>query len=66
MQNLHETCLMCSDGVLKVISDGDRKNNDKNVQDGLCSIAMLISGSSAGSDGPVCFITNGKEVNKFF
>ena len=34
MHNLDETCLMCSDGVLKLISDGDRNNYDKNVRDG--------------------------------
>ena len=64
IQNLDETCLMCSDGVLKVIGDGDQKHHDKNVQAGRCSIAMLRSGSAAGSDGPVFFIANGKEANK--
>ena len=34
MQNFDETCLMCSDGVLKVIGDGYQKHHDKNVQDG--------------------------------
>ena len=31
MHNLDETCLMCSNGVLKVIGDRDRKHHDKNV-----------------------------------
>ena len=34
IQNLDETCLMCSDGVLKVIGDGDQKHHDNYVQDG--------------------------------
>ena len=66
MHNLDDTCLMCSDGALKVIGDGYRKHHDKNFQDGRWSITMLIPGSSAESDGTVCFIENGKGVNKYF
>ena len=66
LQNLEETCLMRSDGVLKVIDNGDQNHHDKNFKDDRYSITMLRSGSAAGSYGTVCFIENGKEVNKYF
>ena len=33
MRNLDDTCMMCSNGVMKVMGDIDR-NQDKNIQDG--------------------------------
>ena len=51
IQNLEETCLVCSDSVLKVIGDGYWKHHDMNVQVGRCYIMILISGSAAVSDG---------------
>ena len=62
MKKLDDNCFMCSDGVLKVIGNGDQKQLDKNLQCGQCSITVLRSGSVAESDRPVWFIANGKEV----
>ena len=40
MLNLDNTCMVYSDGVMKVMGNRDQ-NQDKNVQDGQCSITML-------------------------
>ena len=53
MKKLDDNCFMCSDGVLKVIGNGDQKQLDKNLQCGQCSITVLRSGSVAESDRPV-------------
>ena len=57
---------MCNDGILKIMGDADRKHHDKTIGDSRVSITCVRIGNSAGNNGPVVFIANGKNVNRNF
>ena len=64
--NLDESCFICNDGNLKIIGDGEKKRHDKNIANIRVSITTVRCGSAAGTNGPVVFIANGKNVNRTF
>ena len=64
--NLDESCFICNDGHLKILGDGEKKHHDKNIADSRVSITTVRCGSAAGTNGPVVFITNGKNANRTF
>jgi len=64
--NLDETCFIASEGTLKVLADAGRKKHNVNVADCRESITCLRVGSAAGVNGPVVFLTKGKEIHRRF
>jgi hypothetical protein len=52
MLNLDETCVMASDGNLKVVGDASRKQQEKNSDDNRDSITIVKIGNGAGESGP--------------
>ena len=64
--NLDESCFICNYGHLKILGDGEKKHHDKNIADSRVSITTVRCGSATGSNGPVVFIANGKNVNRTF
>lgn len=62
MLNLDETCVMASDGNLKVIADGSRKKQEKNSDDNRDSITIVRVGNAAGNAGPQIYLAKGKSL----
>ena len=61
--NLDESCFIASEGTLKVLADSERKKRNVNVVDCQELITCLRIGSAAGVNGPVIFLTKGKDVH---
>jgi hypothetical protein len=57
-----ETCLLASDGVVRVIGDKDKKKHEKNNNDSRTSITSYRIGSVAGENGPTAFLMAGKRI----
>ena len=59
---------MCSDGILSIIGDAEKKRHDKNVSDSRASITVVRCGRAAGEKGPIIFLLKGtnSERNRIF
>ncbi len=62
MLNLVETCVMASDGNLKVVRDASRKKQEKNSDDNRDSITIVRIGNAAGESGPQIYLAHGKTL----
>jgi hypothetical protein len=62
MLNLDETCVMASDGNLKVVGDASRKKQEKNSDDNRDSITIVRIGNAAGESGPQIYLARGKTL----
>lgn len=60
MMNLDESCIMCSEGNIKVIASANKKKVEKNMDDNRDSITLLRTGSAAGTTGPWIFLVRGE------
>ena len=56
--NLDETCLLCNEGELRIISDNDKPRHEKNCSNSGFSITVLRVESAAGVNGPVIFMVD--------
>jgi hypothetical protein len=65
--NVDETCVLGSEGVIRVIASKHRKKTEKNMNDFRDSITIVRSGCASGESGPWIFLAKGKEmtVNSF-
>ena len=65
--NINKTCFLCSEGILHILGDANKKQHDENAHNSCMSITVLCCGSAAGTHGPVIFILKGSSrVNKMF
>ncbi len=62
MFNLDETCVLASDGNLRVIADKTRKKQEKNNEDNRGSITIVRVGNAAGDAGPQVYLLKGKSI----
>ena len=60
--NMHESCLMGSDGTVKVIGAASKSKTEKIMSDCRASITVLRTGAAGGSSGPWIFLAAGKEI----
>ena len=60
--NLDKTCIRCEDGELRVLGAKDRKVTSVRNSDSKFSITILRVGSTAGVDGPIIFLVEGKSI----
>ncbi len=61
--NVDETCIMGSEGTLKIIGDGQRKKHNKSVEDNRDSITVVRVGNAGGNSGPLIFLAKGKTMD---
>lgn len=54
-----ETCLLASDGTVRIIGDAEKRKHEKNGGNGRASITMYRTGSAAGATGPTSFLPPG-------
>eukprot|EP00957_Ditylum_brightwellii_P165219 12578996-Ditylum_brightwellii.AAC.1 len=57
---------MALDGTLKILTGADRSKHNLNMVDCQELITTLCTGVAAGVNGPVIFLTKGKEVHCSF
>jgi hypothetical protein len=57
--NLDETCVMASDGTLKIVA-GHHSKMEKRSDDSRLSLTAIRIGSAGGSEGPWIFLYKGK------
>ena len=50
--NLDESCMMASDGIIKVLGSADNNKHEKNIAGSWFSFTTVRVGSAAGVDGP--------------
>jgi hypothetical protein len=50
--NVDETCIMGSEGTLKIIGDGKGRKHNKNVEDNRDSITVVRVGNAGGHSVP--------------
>ena len=62
MLNLDETCIMVSDRVFAIISDGQTRKHEKIMDDNRCPITVVHVGSASGSSGPQTYLAAGKRI----
>jgi hypothetical protein len=62
MLNLDETCIMVSDRVFAIISDGQTRKHEKIMEDTCCSIKVVCVGSASSSSGPQTYLAAGKRM----
>ena len=55
-----ETCLLASDGDVRIIGDAEKKKHEVNNGNSRTSITMYRIGSAAGATGPTAFLPPGK------
>ena len=61
--NVDETCIMGSEGTLKIIGDGKRRKHNKNVEDNRDSITLVRVDNAGGHSGPLIFLAKGKTMD---
>jgi hypothetical protein len=54
-----ETCLLASDGTVRIIGDTEKRKHEKNLGSPGVSITMYRTGSAAGATGPTLFLPPG-------
>lgn len=54
-----ETCLLASNGEVKIIGDKEKKKHEVQTLNSRNSITLYRSGSAAGNDGPTAFLPPG-------
>lgn len=62
MLNLDESCMMASDGTIKVIANVKKRKTEKNNADSRASITVVRVGSAAGVGGPRIFLAAGQKL----
>jgi len=58
--NLDESCMMASDGNVRIIGNVKKKKHEKNNSDSRDSITTVRIGSAGGAGGPRIFLAKGK------
>ena len=61
--NLDESCMMASDGTVKVIGNANKRKQEKNSDDCRDSITVVRTGSAAGIGGPRLYLAKGKTLD---
>jgi len=61
--NVDETCVMASEGTVKVIGDEDREKHTKNICDNKDSITIVRVGNAGGTNGPLIFLAKGQRMD---
>ena len=61
--NLDESCVMASEGIVRVIGNKEKKKQEKNIQDNRDSITTVRVGSAGNIDGPRIYLAKGKECD---
>ena len=56
-----ETCLLSSDGTVRIIGDAEKCKHEKNGGNGRASINMYRTGNAVGATGPTPFLPPGAE-----
>ena len=64
--NLDKSCFMASDGTVNVLAGVNRKKHNLNLADCQELVTTLHTGAAAGVNGPVIFLTKGREVHCSF
>ena len=60
--NLDESCMMASDGTVKVVANANKKKTQKNKDDCQDSITVVRVGSVGNIGGPRIYLAKGKEL----
>ena len=60
--NLDESCMMASEGIVRIIGSKAKKKHEKNISDSRDSITVVRIGSAANVDGPRIYLAKGKEI----
>ena len=60
--NLDESCMMASDGTVKVVANTNKKKTEKNKDDCRDSVTVVRVGSAANVGGPRIYLAKGKEL----
>ncbi|KAI2491962.1 hypothetical protein MHU86_22582 [Fragilaria crotonensis] len=60
--NMDESCLLGSDGTVKIIGASCKSKTEKIMSDCRASITVLRTGAAGGSSGPWIFLAAGKEM----
>ena len=54
-----ESCLLASNGEVRIIGDKEKKKHEVKTADSRTSITLYRTGSAAGADGPTAFLPPG-------
>jgi len=58
--NLDESCVMASEGIVRVLGNAEKTKHEKNIQDNRDSITTVRTGSAGNVDGPRIYLAKGK------
>ena len=60
--NLDESCVMASEGRVKILGIKAKKKHEKNISDSRELIASVRVGSAVGVDGPCIYLVKEKDI----
>ena len=60
--NMDESCLLASDGTVRVIGAASKSKTEKIMEDCCASITVLRTGAAGGFSGPWIFLAAGKQI----
>ena len=61
--NLDESCVMASEGIVRVLGNKEKKKQERTIQDNRESITTVQAGSTGNIDGPRIYLAKCKECD---